>query len=201
MLAQFYAAGLKGDAYHLRGSKADVRDHAGKVLASCDLSKEGRMELLEELVHQTKSTIRLYKEDVEDGGVLRFNEVEMIRMRGTIDGKKVKQRKVVLQRKLSNGQVVNEDFFDFQISIVLPNWPVRFQDERFKTFFTDLVYERCPAHIQNSINWLDPIEMRAFEEAYQDWTEIKLSKFGGENEGLLAKASLNLYKHISVLAK
>jgi hypothetical protein len=64
---------------------------------------------------------------------------------------------------------VDENFFSFQMSVILPSWPVRFQDDNFKTKFENIVYEQAPVHIAFQLYWLDLMEMADFEKTYYKW--------------------------------
>ncbi|UTW66999.1 hypothetical protein KFE94_02465 [bacterium SCSIO 12643] len=70
------------------------------------------------------------------------------------------------------GQKVDETFFTFQISFILPAWPVRFQSESFKAKFNNIVFEQVPAHIAFQSYWLDLNEMVAFEKLYYKWLSL-----------------------------
>jgi len=64
---------------------------------------------------------------------------------------------------------VDETFFSFQMSVVMPSWPVRFQDKNFRTKFDNIVYEQAPVHIAYQSYWLDLIKMADFEKSYYKW--------------------------------
>jgi len=67
---------------------------------------------------------------------------------------------------------VNERFFSFTMSYILPSWPVRFQDENFRTQFNNIIFENAPAHIAFGSYWLDLQEMEKFEECFYDWFKV-----------------------------
>lgn len=67
--------------------------------------------------------------------------------------------------------VVNEAFFSFRMSFVLPDWPARFQDLQFKRLFESTVYEQAPIQVANSIYWIGMTNMQAFEKIYFRWLE------------------------------
>lgn len=67
---------------------------------------------------------------------------------------------------------VNETFFSFQMSIILPSWPVRFQDINFRTKFDNIVYEHAPVHIVSKSYWIDLHELSGFEKVYFKWLEL-----------------------------
>ena len=66
---------------------------------------------------------------------------------------------------------VSEDFFSFKQSIILPNWPVRFQNESFRMMFENTVYEQTPIHLGTEVHWLDYETMDLFEVYYFKWLE------------------------------
>lgn len=67
---------------------------------------------------------------------------------------------------------VNESFFSFKMSFILPSWPVRFQLESFKKQFSNILYEHTPIHIQYKSYWLGLEKMRAFEKVYFEWLDL-----------------------------
>tara|TARA_Y100000782_G_scaffold115415_1_gene158059 strand:- start:3234 stop:6095 length:2862 start_codon:yes stop_codon:yes gene_type:complete len=67
---------------------------------------------------------------------------------------------------------VDETFFTFRMSFVLPDWPARFQDNNFRTQLNDIVYESAPAHIAAVAYWIPIREMAAFEELYFSWLRL-----------------------------
>ncbi len=69
-------------------------------------------------------------------------------------------------------QKVDETFFTFQISFILPAWPVRFQSESFKAKFNNIIFEQVPAHIAFRSYRLDHNEMVAYEKLYNKWLSI-----------------------------
>ncbi len=72
---------------------------------------------------------------------------------------------------------VNEDFFSFQMSVFMPAWPARFQQDSFKSKFTNLLYEQAPAHIAFNIIWLELEDMIYFEEIYMLWLTLQGSSY------------------------
>ena len=63
------------------------------------------------------------------------------------------------------------DPFSFQISVILPDWPVRLQSPSFKQLFYDTLIAETPAHITLTMHWLKPAEMREFETIYALWLQ------------------------------
>ncbi len=68
-------------------------------------------------------------------------------------------------------EVIPEDFFSFNISIVLPEWPARFQDNRFRAFAESLFWYHAPANVKVRLKWLDIDTMKRFEDNYPEWKD------------------------------
>src|SRR5690606_5203607 len=64
---------------------------------------------------------------------------------------------------------VDETFYSFQMSIIMPSWPVRFQDNNFRTKLENIVYEQAPIHIAFQSYWIDLMDMADFEKVYYKW--------------------------------
>ena len=63
------------------------------------------------------------------------------------------------------------DPFSFQISVVFPDWPSRFQSQNFKQLIYDTLIAETPAHITVHFHWLDRDKMREFETIYALWLQ------------------------------
>ncbi len=61
------------------------------------------------------------------------------------------------------------DPYSLQLSLVFPNWPLRFQQANFKQFIEQTIREETPAHLTPYLHWLDKNTMDTFKAAYQDW--------------------------------
>lgn len=175
-LASFYKEGISIDSYSFEKEKCVLKDATNKVLGShkfVDNSEIGNNH--DELLNQTKSIIQLFNATKEERGLLHFEEMEKIRLHGVFskNDKDFNQRRLVFQRKLKSGKIIDEDFFDMKVSIVLPNWPARFQEESFKGYLTSIIHERIPTHINNNILWLNVNQMKDFESKYNSWIEAK----------------------------
>ena len=72
--------------------------------------------------------------------------------------------------KGKDDNMIREEFFNFNMTIVLPAWPARFQDADFQSFVMDLFRTHTPAHIRLYFQWLNISDMRAFEDLYPNWT-------------------------------
>jgi len=90
---------------------------------------------------------------------------------------------------------VNEEFFSFQMSFVLPSQPVRFQHQGFRTKFNAILYEHAPAHIEFHSYWLEHKKLKEFEKDLIHWL-----KLGVNNENKM-KHSYNLIKKLKEYKK
>lgn len=85
--------------------------------------------------------------------------------------------RIVSLVKYGNDALVEEDFFSFRLSVVLPSWPARFQDDKFRHYLEKTFIENTPAHIRLFFVWLDFSKMEQFETIYFNWlTEINKSR-------------------------
>lgn len=66
-----------------------------------------------------------------------------------------------------------QEFYAFQISILLPNWTARFSDSDFRLYVEGTIREECPAHIYANIHWLNMSTMKEFEDIFKDWLSYK----------------------------
>ena len=76
-------------------------------------------------------------------------------------------------------QIYNEvdDPFSNIISVVLPNWPHRFQSSSFKNYISKTIVEEAPAHVFVNIKWLGYEEMVQLEKSYKDYLACAATKF------------------------
>lgn len=172
-----------------------IKNEKGLILASV----ESKTEDFGRLFKQVRNLIQLFDNSNETNGRMRLQEVEKIRLKGSMEvrNRNYSQRRLVFQRKLFSGEIIGEDFFDLNVSLILPNWPARFQEERFRDYLTGVFYERIPAHLNNEILWLNVNEMKAFEEKYREWEKLKAGqKILEEPSQELKKAAFEVYKEI-----
>jgi hypothetical protein len=66
--------------------------------------------------------------------------------------------------------MVHDDFFSFNATVILPDWPARFQDPGFKIHLQNIFKMHSPAHIRLNFRWLDFFAMKDFEVLYEKWT-------------------------------
>jgi hypothetical protein len=63
------------------------------------------------------------------------------------------------------------DPYSFRMTVLLPSWPERFRDIKFRRFVEDILRFEAPAHIFPRICWINHDQMRAFEERYDKWAD------------------------------
>ncbi len=78
-----------------------------------------------------------------------------------------------LMRAAANNDEVSEsdiaDPYSFQLSVLIPGWPLRFRDAGFKYLLEKAIYNELPSHIYPTIYWLDYKTMKDFEHVYKAW--------------------------------
>tara|TARA_B110000977_G_C11091728_1_gene497192 strand:+ start:22382 stop:25147 length:2766 start_codon:yes stop_codon:yes gene_type:complete len=60
-----------------------------------------------------------------------------------------------------------------QLSFIVPDWPQRFQNSEFKTYFKKIIEEHIPAQFKYNINFLDINQVGIFEDVYFNWLDAK----------------------------
>ncbi|HMB92796.1 MAG TPA: hypothetical protein VKP65_18245, partial [Rhodothermales bacterium] len=63
------------------------------------------------------------------------------------------------------------DPYSFRVSVVLPSWPERFQDLRFRRMVVETLRLEAPAHVLVKVCWVSHKQMKAFEQCQTDWLE------------------------------
>ncbi|HEX6225923.1 MAG TPA: hypothetical protein VFZ52_16005 [Chryseolinea sp.] len=63
------------------------------------------------------------------------------------------------------------DPYSFQLSIFIPDWPLRFREPGFKYLLEEAIYNELPSHIYPNIYWLDYKQMKDFEHVYKAWLQ------------------------------
>jgi len=178
---QFYVFGKENNSYHLENENLQIKDDHGKTIATCiqDNINPNNDVVFSEMQKKVKSIIQLFNETKGTNGRLRFKELEKIRLKGSINQKpnNNEQRRLVFQRKINwEGKevIIDEDFFNLNVTVLLPDWPARFQIDRFKAYVTDIIHERIPAHISNEILWVDAYKLSTFNKKYLHWQKLRL---------------------------
>ncbi|MCH2042862.1 MAG: hypothetical protein MK212_01885 [Saprospiraceae bacterium] len=78
---------------------------------------------------------------------------------------------IKLYKEKSKTDDVKNSFYSFKTSIVMPDWPIRFQNADFKSLLGEVVSVNIPAHLGADFYWLDVVEMEEFEIAYMEWLD------------------------------
>jgi hypothetical protein len=68
-------------------------------------------------------------------------------------------------------------FYSFRLTVVMPAWTVRTQQQGFRAFAEEAIGINCPAHIVPRVMWLDYAGMAEFEYLYEGWLEARLDWF------------------------
>ena len=68
--------------------------------------------------------------------------------------------------------------FDYSnsLSIILPNWPFRFQNNEFMDYFKQQINHFIPAHVKFEIYLLELDQLAHFEETYLNWIKSKMDR-------------------------
>ncbi len=61
------------------------------------------------------------------------------------------------------------DPYSFRLSVILPSWPDRFRDTRFRRYVEETLRSEAPAHIFLKICWINHEQMRELEACLIDW--------------------------------
>lgn len=92
-----------------------------------------------------------------------------------------------------------QDIYSFRASVVLPHWPMHFDDMAFRQYFEKKIREEAPAHIQLKICWVSNEKLREFESSYNSWIkELATFKATGNNHATYQEANDRM---LSILAK
>jgi hypothetical protein len=63
------------------------------------------------------------------------------------------------------------DPYSFRMSVLLPSWPRRFRDLRFRQFVEDSIRRETPAHIFPKICWISYCQLRQLETVLLPWLQ------------------------------
>ncbi len=112
------------------------------------------------------------------------------------------QEKIAYYIQYENSEIpIAEEFFNYQISVVMPNWTNRFSIPAFHGVVENMIQECTPANIFAQNVWLSVSKMQKFEEIYKKWLLAKQSKssdleiINNECVLFLYKAILEAYPH------
>lgn len=77
------------------------------------------------------------------------------------------------EQHIPKGALLADDFYSLQLSVVLPAWPVRFRNDKFRALFEQVVKLNVAAHLDVVCYWVDLAEMADFEKIYLEWRTEK----------------------------
>ena len=77
------------------------------------------------------------------------------------------------EQHIPKGALLSDDFYSMQLSVVLPAWPMRFRNEKFRALFEQVVKLNVAAHTQVVCYWVDLAEMADFEKIFLEWRTEK----------------------------
>lgn len=68
---------------------------------------------------------------------------------------------------------IEEDYFNFHVSVILPAWSSRFGSIEFQEKVESLLQECLPANVMGEARWFSIEKMKEFEYLYKTWAEQK----------------------------
>lgn len=77
------------------------------------------------------------------------------------------------EQYIPKGALLADDFYSLQISVILPAWPVRFRNDKFRILFEQVMKLNVPVHTTVNTYWIDLAEMADFEKIYNEWRNEK----------------------------
>ncbi len=77
------------------------------------------------------------------------------------------------EQHIPKGALLADDFFSMQLSVVLPAWPARFRNDKFRALFEQVVKLNVAAHTHVVCYWIDLAEMADFEKIFLEWRTEK----------------------------
>ncbi|TAE74795.1 MAG: hypothetical protein EAZ85_04035 [Bacteroidetes bacterium] len=91
------------------------------------------------------------------------------------------QRLIVpIEEKLSfyiqtddNSPAIDEDYFNFHVSVIFPAWSSRFASIEFQEKIQALLQECLPANVMAEARWFSIEKMKEFEYIYKTWADQK----------------------------
>lgn len=80
----------------------------------------------------------------------------------------------------------HDTFYSQRISVLLPNWPLRFQSNEFKLYAEQLVQENSPAHLAANCFWLSANDAMEFDRIYRHWKALSAAVHGEKRNQIKA---------------
>ena len=78
--------------------------------------------------------------------------------------------------KLSADNPIFKNPYSFVLTIVAPQWPIRFQHENFRDALLKTLHSEAPAHLWLNVLWLDKIKFQRFQVLYGNWWRAFLAQ-------------------------
>lgn len=102
-------------------------------------------------------------------------------------------KKIVMSPVKVEERKVSKDFYNARMSIVLPEWIPRFQNEEFRLLLHNSLRQSIPAHLSISFIWLDMDEMGSFESLQKQWLELRRQpNFDWKKLNMLSSKLINI---------
>lgn len=79
-------------------------------------------------------------------------------------------------------KAVSESFYAYRMTLLFPNWNVRFHNGEFKAVLENAFEDSKPANIATKNIWLDLEKMQYFENLYKQWLEAKRKPYKENKE-------------------
>ncbi len=80
------------------------------------------------------------------------------------------------EQDLGKIKAYDEDPFSLQMSFVLPSWSGRFNSNRMKYLFENIVKMNAPAHLKLNFLWLGIEDLALFENYYERWLQERVKE-------------------------
>ena len=153
------------------------------VLEGCDLKftpKLNGMQTFDLIVNHIQKEIDLIVKMSRNDALanrIKFEQLEKHRFKGTLSLSPQDSRvpQINLLSNFKDGNSIKEDFFDMQLSIIVPSWPHKFRSEDFKKKLLESIHKNTAVHIKVKVIWLNLAEIIKFENAYFKYLNNKSS--------------------------
>ena len=79
-------------------------------------------------------------------------------------------------KKAKKYQSILSDPYSFILTVVIPKWPVRFQEKGFKKALERAIQSECPAHLFPNILWLNKNKFQQYQSLHFEWWNAYLNE-------------------------
>ena len=110
--------------------------------------------------------------------VAELEKIKLIEFFKTKKGEQIELDSLTEIMLIKNNENSFPDDFNYsnQITFIFPDWPIRFQNNEFKSLVETAITSYIPAHVGYTINYLSIEKMSVFEDIYFKWLDFKLVK-------------------------